>query len=940
MFYHDKQDVLYIGDVGFGDTGTSERIFTMEKAPALPVSNFGWPCVEGVREYILGGFKIYDGPFERDLQKWYEAEGVDYCDSTMLAASAYVEQREASEDADPDWKAPVFEYRVGVMDKDYEDVCVSEFAALTSVHFYKGANMPAQYADKLMFSDYAKQCVWYFENKDGKPDTTKLPKTLLVGTGFVHLETGPDGALYGTDFVNGRIIRMSKIGGALATPAPTATPTKPTKAPTAAPTQPIPVDAAVTCFNPGAMPEFEWHQNGDGTYEGTLTLGAVELHTSKGFMRMFAYNGMLPGPIMRMKASGTCGKYTLNVINDLARWPAPEGGMINTLHDPTVTNLHLHGLHVSGMAPGDDVSIMIEPGQTNKYTYTLPCDHSSGTNWYHPHNHGSSALQTTGGAYGLLVIESSARELADMPAAYAALPAQHLVFQDFNPPDTASFSAQSGDGVFATDIDGPLILVNGCEQVELVVEEGQWTRLNMLNSGHIYNSLVSFCPQATDAEDCTVGLLQKDGAWLAQVPRMLEKKRANKLFFSLASRVDAVIMCPTAGVPHTITYSHIVDPTWEGPVTVGTIRVVPSLRPAAKALPVWEPCRPAYLMDLNDMPDKKLGDAFALEVRTQLNGQLFTGPEDYLATMTVNKPQQWLVIGTDQHPLHIHVNHMQLGDITKANQWDEAPGWHVTGDFIDTLSAKAQVPVRVNPERFIGPMFLHCHVPSHADLGVLGVIDIRGKGDDGEASPEIEDYGSCTKDIPNSKPYGEKAIRVPGIVQAEEFDKGGAGVAYYNINGAPLSAPPMRDDEPVEIMPVQHGGVAGYGVTGIRAGEWLRYTVDVQRKGHYNVFFVQASKDLLQGVSMRLYKDAKECPKPSETKNLLARIKDTTYTGTGDIHDFVSLASNRRAKFDSTGKHKLLLCFDAGAFPRGLVLDAVTLRYCGKTAKECKALEP
>jgi FtsP/CotA-like multicopper oxidase with cupredoxin domain len=87
-----------------------------------------------------------------------------------------------------------------------------------------------------------------------------------------------------------------------------------------------------------------------------------------------------------------CGVYHLTVVNDMAQWPAPEG-MMNTMHDPSFTNLHTHGLHISGDAPADDVATLIGPGESYEYTYTVPCDHSGGTNWYHPHKHGSSALQ-------------------------------------------------------------------------------------------------------------------------------------------------------------------------------------------------------------------------------------------------------------------------------------------------------------------------------------------------------------------------------------------------------------------------------------------------------------------------------------------------------------------------------------------------------------------
>jgi Multicopper oxidase len=64
-----------------------------------------------------------------------------------------------------------------------------------------------------------------------------------------------------------------------------------------------------------------------------------------------------------------------------------------TTQDPLSTNLHLHGVHISGTAPADDFSTVVKPGETGIYTYAIPCDHIGGTYWYHANHHGSLALQ-------------------------------------------------------------------------------------------------------------------------------------------------------------------------------------------------------------------------------------------------------------------------------------------------------------------------------------------------------------------------------------------------------------------------------------------------------------------------------------------------------------------------------------------------------------------
>ena len=65
---------------------------------------------------------------------------------------------------------------------------------------------------------------------------------------------------------------------------------------------------------------------------------------------------------------------------------------------PASTNLHTHGLHLSGEGVSDNVFLNIDPGKSQEYTYSIPCDHAGGSYFYHPHKHGSVNVQVAGGA--------------------------------------------------------------------------------------------------------------------------------------------------------------------------------------------------------------------------------------------------------------------------------------------------------------------------------------------------------------------------------------------------------------------------------------------------------------------------------------------------------------------------------------------------------------
>jgi hypothetical protein len=89
-----------------------------------------------------------------------------------------------------------------------------------------------------------------------------------------------------------------------------------------------------------------------------------------------------------------------------------------------------------------------------------------------------------------------------------------------------------------------------------------------------------------------------------------------------------------------------------------------------------------------------------------------------------------------------------------------------------------------------------------------------------------------TVDIPGSppppltgNPYSGTPQAIPGVVQAENFDLGGEGVAYHD-NNAGNTGNRYRTSEDVDIENCSDAG-GGYNVGWIETGEWLEYTVDV-----------------------------------------------------------------------------------------------------------------
>ena len=78
----------------------------------------------------------------------------------------------------------------------------------------------------------------------------------------------------------------------------------------------------------------------------------------------------------------------------------------------------------------------------------------------------------------------------------------------------------------------------------------------------------------------------------------------------------------------------------------------------------------------------------------------------------------------------------------------------------------------------------------------------------------------------------------PGRIEAENYDNGGAGVAYYDTTAGNSSGAYRSDDVDIRVTTDTSGG---YNIKSVRAGEWLAYTVNVASAGTYTIDLRSAS---------------------------------------------------------------------------------------------------
>jgi FtsP/CotA-like multicopper oxidase with cupredoxin domain len=109
-----------------------------------------------------------------------------------------------------------------------------------------------------------------------------------------------------------------------------------------------------------------------------------------------AYEQSVPGPTLRVRQGD---QLEIALVNSL-------GG--------DVTNLHVHGMHVSPKDNSDNIFLHVASGQTFAYSYAIPADHPPGLYWYHPHSHGDSSQQVSGGLAGAIIVEGALDDLPEI----------------------------------------------------------------------------------------------------------------------------------------------------------------------------------------------------------------------------------------------------------------------------------------------------------------------------------------------------------------------------------------------------------------------------------------------------------------------------------------------------------------------------------------------
>jgi FtsP/CotA-like multicopper oxidase with cupredoxin domain len=407
-------------------------------------------------------------------------------------------------------------------------------------------------------------------------------------------------------------------------------------------------------------------------------------------IKTLAYNGQVPGPLLRLKEGVPV---SVDVFNA----------------GPSADLAHWHGLAIDSLNDGamEEGSPMIPSGTMHRYTFTPK---PSGTRWYHTHASAYDDLSagTYSGQFGFLLVEGK-----DQPARYDQ--EVNLAIHHWEPsfvPMVQTMREQSSNMPLTTgsDVGYRYATINahmlGAGE-PIRVKQGQHVLMRLLNASATENVVLALPGHSFK-------IIAMDGN---AVPN---PKTVEKLSLAVAERIDVIVEMNAPGV-------WILGSTLDKERRMGLGIVIEYA--GKTGTPVWKD-PPAdewdYTQFASSTEAPKPDETFVLTFRD--NGPLHGSRFD---TWTINN-KSWPDIepvivqqgrryrmvfrngSGDQHPIHLHRHTFEVTRIGEKK---------MSGLMKDVINIMPLDTVEVdfvanNP----GDTLLHCHQQLHMDFGFMQLI--------------------------------------------------------------------------------------------------------------------------------------------------------------------------------------------------------------------------
>lgn len=467
----------------------------------------------------------------------------------------------------------------------------------------------------------------------------------------------------------------------------------------------------------------------------------------------------------RPRKSKTIGKRAASAAVD----PMNNPNHFNT------TNLHVHGIQTTphlynpiGTSDPMAQMIAIEPGESFTYKLPIPDDHPSGLYWYHPHHHGSTDVQVSGGMAGLIAVRGAIDQVPEIAAAREIFFVVQSLQVNAGPDGVYQYEpvpyALPQNGGYSGATDYVMMTVNGegilwIDQSSATapptftplsvptfqMRPGEVIRLRMLNGTNgTYLPIV--------LPGMNVYLIGTDGVNLP-APQKLKldftgqvtqfnvmDPATTALGTSPGNRVELLIQAPST--PGTYTMSAAAQNNIETQLpAISLATFVVSGEPMNMSIPSALPATPR---------EAPIADSEIVNRRTITFHEAVVQPPGFLTSLSgfwpyidsamfdemkvdynfkLGTAEEWTIVNGTMcgHPFHVHVNSFELIAIngvplTAPQTWDTfmvPPAQANYGNMVDGMTPIGSITVRIRFKEWTGKSVLHCHILNHEDIGMM-----------------------------------------------------------------------------------------------------------------------------------------------------------------------------------------------------------------------------
>lgn len=430
----------------------------------------------------------------------------------------------------------------------------------------------------------------------------------------------------------------------------------------------------------GAYPERSMTIGVVRTFEITASPTKLPLIDGKQ-LEVWAYNGQVPGPTLRVKLGETV---RVRFTNQL----------------PQETTIHWHGVRLPNAMDGVPFITQrpVRPGETFVYEFT-PRD--AGTFWFHPHVRASEQVER--GLYGVLVVEDP------QPAPYSRdlvwvvddwLLRDGAIYPEFNTRHDLAMDGRWGNA----------ITINGRTDTAVSVQPGERLRVRMLNSsnGRVYTP---------DFGELDAKLIAVDGMYLR------EPIAARGFELAPGNRIDVdITFDKSSAAPFTVTDRF----NAQRPNVLARFEVGGALvespqfaSPAHAKVPLWAEGLDAPIAHTFRL-DAQAGGPFG--IAWTIDGVAFMSHEHAMpAAATLVRDQfsrlHFVNASPRIHPIHTHGMFFRL--LARNGTPVDEPF------FRDTvlIHPREEIDIGVVPTD-LGSWMMHCHILEHAEAGMMTTIDV------------------------------------------------------------------------------------------------------------------------------------------------------------------------------------------------------------------------